>query len=496
MVLIMVLNVKKSNSSTRVYHNIAFDKTTSMTDCELYCDLIIDIDQSQLRRIIFCNYIRRNFNLAKKYCEIAIQKNTHSEYAHKILCELHIRTNKTSPEDIEFIEKQFILSGSNTKLINTMCDFFSQIDKIKYRKYLELGSENNLLTCTNKLGLLCVKEKKFPEALEYFNQCVNNKYYQAGLNLAKYYIEIEPDDLKVEKYFNMVVSNGHTYLKKIASERYIMWLHKKKNFTKAESLLSIFDQSRIDGLCWHAEHHFRAGNLLWGENYVNDAIKLFESRLKKPLEFEQVKKKFDKISTGCVNLTTFTESLFPIGLWVYADIIKGSKFKELFVNNKILRFYSVFEDLVARTNQCKSKFTRYGNWINEFLSGLIESKEQNKQNKTKPNSITPETIYKGKPIGKWFYNTISLIKYYGDCVHSQFDKFPVIFNIITNELEKKTIETCGICQDDLNIFVPLIKLQCCSQDKFHSQCMENWKKQCRLANKNWSCPFCRANLDI
>ena len=92
--------------------------------------------------------------------------------------------------------------------------------------------------------------------------------------------------------------------------------------------------------------------------------------------------------------------------------------------------------------------------------------------------------------------TIGLIKYYGDCVHSQFDKFPVIFNIISNELKKRTFETCGICQNDLNIYAPLFKLHCCSQDNFHLQCMQNWKKQCRLSNKNWSCPFCRANLDI
>lgn len=30
----------------------------------------------RLRRIIFCNHIRRNINLTKKYCQIAIQKNT------------------------------------------------------------------------------------------------------------------------------------------------------------------------------------------------------------------------------------------------------------------------------------------------------------------------------------------------------------------------------------------------------------------------------------
>ena len=119
-----IIKFKKLKSNTDIYHNIAFDKTTPVSDCELYCDLILDINPSQLRRIIFCNHIRRNINLTKKYCQIAIQKNICKEYAHKILCETYICANKTSSEDIEFIEEQFILSGPNVKLINTKANLF------------------------------------------------------------------------------------------------------------------------------------------------------------------------------------------------------------------------------------------------------------------------------------------------------------------------------------------------------------------------------------
>jgi len=56
----------KSKFNTDIYSKIAFDKTTSISDCELYCDLILDININKLRNIIHKHYNRRdNWNLTK-----------------------------------------------------------------------------------------------------------------------------------------------------------------------------------------------------------------------------------------------------------------------------------------------------------------------------------------------------------------------------------------------------------------------------------------------
>jgi hypothetical protein len=528
-----VFRYHKSKFDTTIYKKIAFAKTTSFSDTELYCDLILNIDINKIRDIIFKNYIcRKNFILIKKYCEIAIQKKLVEEYAHEILCKIYIFEKKTSPEDIKFIEEHFILCGSKKNIIAIMCDYFKKIDAEKYKKYLLLGSKNNIFECVNKLGLLCIKEKKFPEALEYFNKCIANKFYVSGINLMNYYIEVEPNETEVEKYFFITVSNGSKTLKEIVSKHYIKYLHKNKNFTKAESILHNLDQSKINNLCWYAEHYFRAGNFLWGEHFINEAIRLIKSKLKKEQkdhsglpslmaslgdttksfepEFTSIQKKLNVINKKSLTLTTQTDNLFPIGLWFYREIINGSKFKQLFTDNKIIKFYENFENLINKKNEYNTKFEYYKNLLIEYLSepkahsGLplkmatqsntIESFES-KPN-LESNEITPKTIYKEKRIGKWFFNTIKLIKYHGDCIHQQFDKITILNDIIRNELKNKIIGECGICHDNINTYEFLYKLQCCSQYLYHPNCMENWKKQCHTNKKNWTCPFCRANLDI
>lgn len=494
-----IIQYKKLKSNTDIYSKIAFDKTTSIFDCELYCDLILDIDINKLKNIIHRNYIRRdNWNLTKKYCELAIEKKISEEYAHEILCQIYIHKKTTFPEDIQFIEEQFELSGIYKKhLIQNISEYFKPIDSNKYKKYLELGSQNNIYSCTNKLGLLCVKENKIDEALGYFNTCLANKFYQAGLNLANYYIELEPNDFEADKYFNLVISEASKYVKKLAAKRYINWLYKKKDYVKAESvLLENFDHIELDELLWMADYYFRVGNYFYGEHYITDAIRIFESKHKKELSIEFIEKKFNELGKKSINLTDMTESLFPIGLWLYREIKLGNKFKELVVNDRIGKSYEIFEKLIKDASQYKKKFNRYKNLLIEYFSQPVVhgETENNSDLEPQPNQITPETVYADKPIGQWFFKLVKLIKHRGDWIHLQFD-CTIVYNIIGKELIKKTLGICVICQEDINICDHLIKRQCCGQYLIHPNCMENWRIHCRTNKKTWTCPFCRANLD-
>lgn len=339
---------RKLKSDVSVYHRIAWNKTTPESVCELYCDLILDIDIGNIRKIIFCNYLRpNNLNLIKKYCGIAIEKNIFKEYAHKVLCQTYVyKVKDTSLEHIRQMEEHFVLSGSKSSLINGICDFFKPIDANKYKCYLMLGSQANINSCTNRLGLVYMEEKRFPEALEQFVKCLERGFYISGLNLANYYIEVEPNDTQVEKYFELVIAQSNKYLKKVATQRYIKWLdNKKKDFAKAETLLVNLDQSVIGDLCWYAEHYFRARKFKKGARWANKAIELFDA--KPDISIQVIKQSI--INCKSMDLTTCSDSCFPIGLWVYRDVLTGGKFKEqLNTCDKIAKFYDIFENLVAR----------------------------------------------------------------------------------------------------------------------------------------------------